>query len=435
MSSPREICLRLLVSTERGQEYSNIALDAALKASKDDLKPIDRRFAAALYYGVLERKLTLDEIIRSRLSRPSDKLGAELRQILRMGLYQLLYMDSVPESAAVNESVKLARTLKNPAAPGFVNALLRGFIRSGKKLPLTGVKLKDLSITYSCPEWIIDMWINDYGEQTAVKVLEASLKRAPVTAQLNTCRFKLEDIISELEAGGIDVKLSDFTDSCAELSDCGSVEELSAYKKGMLHIQDLSCQLCCREVGAKPGETVLDLCSAPGGKAFTVAEMMGGRGRLIACDLHKNRVRLIESGAKRLGLGCIEAFENDAKAFNPEIPPADRILCDVPCSGLGVIRRKPEIKYRAEEAPAALIKTQYEILDISSRYLKPGGTLVYSTCTLRRAENDGVAERFLCEHTDFEPVKLDNFTDWKTTITPDIFNSDGFFIAKFRRKP
>lgn len=433
MSSPREICLRLLDSTERGHEYSNIALDAALKSAKG-LKPVDRRFIAALYYGVLERRMTLDEIIRIRSSRPSDRLGSELRQILRMGLYQILYMDTVPESAAVNESVKLARRLANPAAAGFVNALLRGFLRDGKSLPFTGVKLKDLSIKYSCPEWIVSLWLSDYGEEDAVKALEASLLRAPITARLNTCKFSLEDILSELSAENICVKISDFTDSCANLTGAGSVEELSAYKKGMLHIQDLSCQLCCSELDPKEGETVLDLCAAPGGKSFTLAEMMGDKGQLIACDLHKNRVKLIESGANRLNLRCVKAFVNDAKKFSPVMPKADKILCDVPCSGLGVIRRKPEIKYRAEENPDALIKTQYDILETSSRYLKPGGTIIYSTCTLRRAENDENVERFLDGHPDFEPVKLNNFTGWKTTIMPDKFNSDGFFIAKIHRK-
>ena len=433
MPTPREICLRLLDSTDRGQEYSNIALDMTLRSS-DGLSPVDRRFIAALYYGVLERRLTLDEIIKARSSRPSDRLGSELRQILRMGLYQLMYMDTVPESAAVNESVKLASKLKNPAAAGFVNALLRNFIRDGMPIPKTGVKLKDLSVSYSCPEWIVKTWIKDYGEKAAVGILEDSLKRAPITARLNTCKFSLEEIIRELEAEEVSVKLSDFTDSCADLFGCGSVETLSAYKKGMLHIQDQSCQICCAELDPAPGGVVLDLCSAPGGKAFTLSEMMGDCGKLIACDLHKNRVRLISSGAKRLGLGCIEALENDAKKFNPAFPAADRVLCDVPCSGLGVIRRKPEIKYRAEEDTSAISAAQYAILSTSSRYLKPGGKLIYSTCTLRRAENDRVVEKFISENPDFEPVKLKNFTDWKVTITPDKFNSDGFFIAGIQRK-
>lgn len=433
MQSAREICLKLLDSTERGQEYSNIALDNAL-CRYPELRDVDRRFISALYYGVLERKLTLDAIIEDRSARPSTKLSSELRQILRMGLYQLLYMDTVPESAAVNESVKLARGLKNQGAAGFVNALMRGFIRDGCKMPKSGVKLKDLSIEFSCPEWLISSLIRDYGENTALSVLRCSVDRAPLTARLNTCKFLNEDILNELSAQSVKCKTLTEVDSAVELIGCGAVETLTAYQKGMFHIQDLSCQICCHELGAKPGETVLDLCSAPGGKAFTIAELMGDSGRVMAYDLHPNRVRLIKSGAERLGLKSVAAAVNNAKVFCSEIPQADRVLCDVPCSGLGVIRRKPEIKYRAEEEILALAETQYAILNTSSKYLKPGGTLVYSTCTLRRCENDDIVERFLSENPDFEPVKLNGFTEYKTTITPDMFGSDGFFIAKLQRK-
>ena len=432
--TPREICLQLLISTERGQEYSNIALDKALK-KYHDLKPIDRRFISALYYGVLERKLTLDAIIGARSTRPSDKLSIDLRQILRMGIYQILYMDAVPESAAVNESVKLARGLKNPSAAGFVNALLRGFLRDGSKIPKTGVKLKDLSIEYSIPEWIVELWTRDYGEQTALALLSQTLGSAPMTVKLNTCTHQLDAILDELSAQGVEAeKVPSPAPDCYTITNCGSVEALTAYQKGMLHVQDLSCQLCCLELDAKPNDIVLDLCSAPGGKAFTIAEYMNDSGKIYAYDLHKNRVRLITSGAERLGLKSIVAAENNAKIFSDSIPQADRILCDVPCSGLGVIRRKPEIKYRAEEDDTALTATQYAILTTSAKYLKVGGTLIYSTCTLRRSENDDIVDRFLKENPDFEPVKLTNFTDFKQTITPYLYGSDGFFIAKMTRK-
>ena len=433
MQSPRAICLKLLDSTERGQEYSNIALDRALK-KYPDLRDIDRRFISALYYGVLERRITLDAVIGKYSNRPSDKLSSELRQILRMGIYQILYMDTVPESAAVNESVALAKGLRNQGASGFVNALLRNFIRGGCKLPKSGVKLKDLSIEYSCPEWIVKSFIRDYGEETALSILKNSIGRAPMTARLNTCKSSLDEIISELASQGVSCKLIPEAEACAELSGCGSVESLSAYQKGMLHIQDLSCQICCRELDPKAGETVLDLCSAPGGKAFTIAELMGDSGTVLAYDLHPNRVRLIAAGAERLGLKSITAAVNNAKILNEKIPLADKVLCDVPCSGLGVMRRKPEIKYRPEEELSALPKTQLEILTTSSKYLKVGGELIYSTCTLRREENSDIVEKFLRENNDFESVKLKGFTGYDITITPDRYGSDGFYIAKIRRK-
>ena len=433
MQTPREICMKLLASTEKNASYSNIALDRLL-VKYHDLRDVDRRFITALYYGVIERRLTLDAVIKKYSSRPSNKLSDAVRQILRMGLYQLLYMDSVPDSAAVNESVKLASGNKNPAVPGFVNALLRSFIRDGKVLPKTGDKLTDLSVEYSCPEWIIKMWLEDYGESTALLMLRSSVGRPPVTVRFNLVRHSREDIIHALELDGVSCVISDKIEGCAELFNCGSVENLEAYRLGMIHVQDISCQICAMELGAKPGETVLDMCSAPGGKAFTIAQMMKDRGKVFAFDLHENRVRLISSGAKRLGLGSVLAMVNNAKAYNPDIPAADAVLCDVPCSGLGVMRRKPEIKYCDRDAIAGLPAVQYDILQCSSQYVKSGGTLVYSTCTIRREENDLVAGRFLEEHAEFEPLELNGFSDYKVTMTPSMFGGDGFFIAKFKRR-
>lgn len=433
MQTPREICLKLLVSTEKNASYSNIALDKVL-LKYSLLKDVDRRFITALYYGVIERKISLDAVISKYSNRPLDKLSDAVRNILRMGIYQLLYMDSVPDNAAVNESVALTKVNKNPAVSGFVNALLRSFIRDGKALPKTGDKIIDLSVEYSCPVWLVEMWLKDYGEDVLMTMLKSSVGRPPVSVRLNTCKFTKNEILSELEADGIKYKLSDKPEGCCELIGCGSVEKLSAYEKGMIHVQDISCQLCASLLGAKAGDIVLDMCSAPGGKAFTIAEIMGDKGRVLAFDLHANRVRLIAEGAKRLGLASIEAKTNNAKIHSEDIPMADAVLCDVPCSGLGVIRRKPEIKYCDWNAIAGLPVVQRDILSASAAYVKNGGTLVYSTCTLNRSENEETAEWFLKNNPDFEPVKLDGFTDYKISLTPDIMGGDGFFIAKFRRK-
>ena len=433
MQTPREICMKLLVSTEKNNSFSNIALDKTL-TKYTALRDIDKRFISALYYGVIERRITLDEIIRKYSSRPIDKLSDAVRQILRMGLYQLLYMDSVPDNAAVNESVILAKDNKNPAVSGFVNALLRNFIRDGKKLPTNKSKIYNLSVEYSCPEWLIEMWIRDYGEDVCLSMLKSSIGRAPVTVRLNTCKFSFDEIVLELKEEGVSYIISETVPDCLELFGCGPIEKLSAYTKGMLHVQDVSCQICVGELDAKPNDTVLDMCSAPGGKAFTVAEIMNDIGSVLAFDLHEKRVNLIKGGAKRLGLECIKASLNNAKSYNPELPMADAVLCDVPCSGLGVIRRKPEIKYSDRVQLSGLPSVQYDILETSSKYVKAGGILVYSTCTVLREENDDVVEKFLSEHPDFEPVKLNRFTDYKQTITPDMFGSDGFFISKLRRK-
>lgn len=433
MQTPREICMKLLISTEQNQSFSNIALDKTL-TRYPELRDIDKRFISALYYGVIERKITLDAIIKKYSSRPVDKLSDAVRQILRMGIYQLLYMDSVPDNAAVNESVILAKSNKNSAVSGFVNALLRNFIRDGKKLPLNGRKVYDLSIEYSCPTWLIERWIEDYGEEKCLEMLRSSLGRAPVTARLNTCKFSIDEIVFELRNDNVKFEFVDTVPDCIEIFSSGSIEKLSAYEKGMLHVQDVSCQICSIELGAKPYDIVLDMCSAPGGKAFTIAQTMNDKGSVYAYDLHEKRVKLISDGAKRLHLESIKAIANNAKVFNPDIPMADCVLCDVPCSGLGVIRRKPEIKYSDRVQLSGLPAVQYDILSTASKYVKAGGTLMYSTCTVLKEENDMIVEKFLKEHDDFEPCNLKTFRNYKKTITPEIFGSDGFFIAKLKRK-
>ena len=433
MAGARSFAVKLLGRMESSSAYSNLLLDDALSGSR--MSEQDKRFASALFYGTLERRYTLDAVIAAHLKNPKDRLSEEVRNILRTGLYQLLYMDSVPDNAAVDESVKLAKRLRNPALAGFVNGLLRSFIREGKQLPKGRNRIEELSIGYSCPPWLTEKWIKEYGEETAVTMLSSSLGQAPTTVKANTLKMPLEEIESILEADGFKVTKADAAKEALSVSG-GSIENSRAYQAGLVHVQDISCMLCCEALAPVEGETVLDICSAPGGKAFTAAELMNNKGRLLAFDLHENRVKLIRKGAKRLGLSIIEAKVNDGKVFSSDIPAADKVLCDVPCSGLGVIRRKPEIKYKSPEEFARLPEIQYEILSVSSNYVKPGGRLVYSTCTLSRAENDCVAERFLKEHPEFSEGELsEKLGEGHTvTITPDRFDSDGFFIAVFTRK-
>lgn len=434
MGNVRKTAVRLLTALEKNSSYSNILLDDALRRS--DLTPQEKKFAAALFYGTLERRLTIDAIISARLAKPSDKLSEEIRNILRTGIYQLLYMDSVPDSAAVDESVKLAKKNRNPAASGFVNGLLRGFIRDGKPLPQGKTKAEKLSIEYSCPVWLVQKWLDEYGYDTAVSLLRTSVGQAPVTVKVNTLKMPLEDIITLLNADGFGCEIISCADDCLKICGSGSVEQTQAYKNGLIHVQDISSQLCCKALGAKPGDIVLDICAAPGGKTFTIAELMQNKGEVYSFDLHENRVKLIRNGAQRLGLSIVKAQTNDGKKFNESIPSADRVLCDVPCSGLGVIRRKPEIKYKDPDDFSGLPKVQYDILEMSAGYVKPEGVLVYSTCTCSRAENDEVVDKFLQNHPEFKSSQLpkilgENIS--RVTITPEKFDSDGFFIAAFVR--
>ena len=435
MGNARLVVLKLLTKLDKNSSYSNILLDDGL--NKSDLDFQEKKFASALFYGVLERRITLDAVIKKYSSRPADKLNNDVRNILRMGVYQLLYMDSVPDSAAVDESVKLAKKNKNPAISGFVNGLLRAFIRDEKKLPKGKNKFENLSIEYSCPLWLVEKWGREYGEDVLQSMLKTSFGQPPTTVRANTLLSCLDEIVSSLNEDGFKSEKNPTAKDALNIYG-GSVETTQAYKKGLVHVQDMASQLCCKAVDPQPGETVLDICSAPGGKTFTMAELMENRGRILAFDLHENRVKLIRKGAERLGLSIVSAQTNNGKVFNESLPMADRVLCDVPCSGLGVIRRKPEIKYKNPEDFENLPAIQYEILETSSRYVKQGGVLVYSTCTLSRAENDEVADKFLQNHKDFKPCPLgEDFPCEKggtrITITPDKFNSDGFFIAKFIR--
>lgn len=436
MENSRKFTVKLLTKLDNNSSYSNILLSDALDKSK--LSNKEKKFASALFYGVLERRITLDEVIISLLKNPKNKLDTDVRNILRTAIYQLVYMDSVPDSAAVDEAVKLAKKNKNPAVSGFVNGILREFIRRNKALPTKKDPLERLALEYSAPLWLVKKWDEEYGSEVCVSMLKTSLGAAPTAVKANTLKLKLSEIISVLRTDGFECEQisDDIVKDCLKISGSGSIEKSRAYQAGLIHVQDISCQLCCKALEVKAGETMLDICSAPGGKTFTCAELMGDRGSIYAFDLHKNRVELINNGASLLGLNSVKAGTNDGKKFNDNLPKADKVLCDVPCSGLGVIRRKPEIKYKDQKDFERLPEIQFDILSVSSKYVKAGGILVYSTCTLSKAENDEVAERFLDEYTDFEPLELPEplSGSYKATITPDRFDSDGFFIARFRRK-
>ena len=437
MADPRLTVVKMLMKMESSEAYSNLLLDHAFNEA--ELSDRDKAFAAALFYGVLERRLTLDHVIRTNSKIAFEKLDKAAVQILRTGLYQLLYMPSVPESAAVNESVKMCKKLKCFSAQGFVNGMLRSFIRSGKKISYLGISPeKRLSVEYSCPEWLTEKFISEYGMDFAVRALKASVGKPPVYARVNVLRTTTDKVIAELAKQRIKAAPYPGLVNCIRLEKAGDIEKCAPFRQGLFHVQDISSQLCCLTLHPVVNETVLDVCAAPGGKSFTLAELMGNNGKLYSMDLHDMRVGLIEDGAARLGIKIITAMQNDASKFNGALPQADRVLCDVPCSGFGVIRRKPEIKYKPPEEFAGLPEIQYQILETSARYVKSGGTLVYSTCTLSRAENDDVADRFAASHPEFmpivQPVPLSAPGDYKRTYCPDENGGDGFFTASFRRK-
>ncbi|MDE5741673.1 MAG: 16S rRNA (cytosine(967)-C(5))-methyltransferase RsmB [Oscillospiraceae bacterium] len=430
VKSARFTVLELLNNMD-GKAYSNLILNSALKES--GLLERDKGFVSKLFYGVVERKLTLEYIISLYSSKPLHKLDKSVVNVLKMGVYQLLYMDNVPDSAAVNESVTLAKQCGKSSAAGFVNAVLRSFIRDGKRVTFPDDVLKRMSIEYSCSEGLVRQLCTDYSVEAVQHLLENSVTEHKMYLRVNSLKISHEKLIDEFEKFGVHAEKCLHAENCISAENLGSLESSVLFKSGLFHVQDLSSQLCCMALNPEAGETVIDICSAPGGKAFTFAEMMNNSGRILACDLHEKRVNLIKNGAERLGITSIEALCNDAKIFNESFPQADKVLCDVPCSGFGVIRSKPELKYTEIEAIKGLPKIQYDILTTAAKYLKCSGELVYSTCTLNRAENDDIIDRFLAENKNFVPVEINGYNDYKMTIFPKDFDCEGFFISKIRK--
>ncbi len=439
MKTARYTAYKALLRVERDGAYSNIILDKLL--SESDLSAADRVFTSMLFYGVTEKKLLLDYNLSRLSDKPVNKLDARVLIILRMGLYQIFFMDRVPDSAAVNECVKLCKANKLNSAAPFVNAVLRSAVKlDSLQLPdKRKGKNKYLSIKYSCPEDIVKLWRSTYGDDITAEILESLDGRPPLTVRVNTLRTSAGELIGRLAAENVKAEKT-VVEDCIRLGG-GAVTGLAAFREGLFHVQDMASQICCRILGAQAGETVIDACSAPGGKAFTVSEMMENSGELISCDLYESRLKLVRSGAQRLGIDMIKTMAGDSSDMG-EMPEADRILCDVPCSGLGIIRRKPELRYKKDTGTDTLPGIQYSILENCSRFLKKGGTLVYSTCTLNPAENGGVIRRFLNSHSNFKPCPIevpDGFArrtdepENELTLFPSRNGSDGFFISKIIR--
>lgn len=432
----RQIAFEILNKIQRDNSYSNLALDSVLEKIQADIN--DKRFISAIVYGVVERKITLDYELSLYLSQPLKKLKPQVLTILRMGAYQLLFMDKIPSSAAINESVKLTKNNQAAFASGLVNAVLHKIDRNGLKLPDEGAK-NYRSVKYSCPDWLISMWDKAYGRENTDKILEASFGSVETVIKVNTLKTDCDNLIERLSEEGILSRKCDIVSNALVIENGGALHRTKAYTDGLFHVQDTASQLCCKSLDVREGDTVLDICSAPGGKSFTLAEMMNNKGKIYSFDVYDHRLKLIDSGARRLGISCISTMKNDGAIFNSDIPFADRILCDVPCSGLGVIRKKPEIRYKDSAEVDNLPELQYSILCTSAKYLKNEGVLVYSTCSLNPEENEKIVERFLSEHNEFISIRvLDGVarygenTDF-ISLMPHIHNCDGFFIAAIKK--
>lgn len=431
MPDARSTALKVLGKVERDGAYSNIELSSALLQSGLDGR--DSAFCSALVRGVLERRVTLDYIISRHSSVKLKKIAPVVLDILRMGVYQLFFMDKVPENAAVFESVELAKKYAKRSS-GFINGVLRGIIRDESAFVLPdGDGIEPLCVRYSVSPSLARLLSLAYGDD-AEKFLEASFGKPPLDIRVNTLKTSADELVASFTDSGIKAIRSDDLRDMLILETTGAPDALPGFAEGLFHVQDKASQLCCLALSPEPGERVLDICAAPGGKSFTLAEMMHGEGNVVSCDIHSHRTALIRSGAKRLEINCIQTIVNDATVGNPQLGEFDKVLCDVPCSGFGVIRRKPEIRYKNADELSDLYSLQRTILKKTSEHVKKGGILVYSTCTLNPAENQDAVNEFLSENLNFELVPLFGKGECMKTFFTHIDGTDGFFAAKLMRK-
>lgn len=413
--SARETALKTLYAVEFEGAYSNMALKNSL--SKNNISAADKGLITTLVYGVISRKLTLDYVIASYSKIKLKKISKYILLILRMGLYQLMYMDRVPASAAVDESVKLAKRYGHGASAGFVNGVLRSFIRSGIEIPDD-----DLSVKYSFPKELCDAWVKDFGADFAAELMEALNSNPKLTIRANTLKITPQELKEELCKKGIKSEINGVSLVCGGFDVAG--DEL--YKNGYYTVQDIAASQASLMLAPKKGETVIDMCAAPGGKTTHLAELMENKGQIFAFDVHEHKIKLINDNAKRLGIDIIEARIGDGNIFNENFfEKADKALCDVPCSGFGIIRRKPDIKWNREDM-SGLREIQRKILENAGRYIKRGGELVYSTCTVDKRENEEQTELFLKNHSNFEKIS-------EKTYYPNRDGCDGFYICKMRK--
>ena len=431
----REIALKLLIDYEECGKYVNLSLNSHIA---DGLSGEDRARLTALLYTTVEHKLTYDYYIAALTGRSLDKISTHTKCILRLGLCQIVDMDNIPDFAAVNETVKLA---KNPGERSLVNGVLRRAAREKDALPLPKREknaARYYSVLYSLPLPTVKHFIAELGEEEAVKLFDTFNSQAPISLTVNTLKISVDDFIAELQKQGYTATRVTFSPITVRLSEPVNPKCIKGFAEGWFYVQDEASALAALALSPAAGDVVVDTCSAPGGKSFASAILSSDKAKIHSFDLHESKLSLITDTAARLGLDSVSAAVRDATTPDEAlVGTVDKLLCDVPCSGLGVIAKKPDLRYKDISATVDLPPLQLDILTASSRYLKQGGELVYSTCTLNPRENAEVVLKFLEAKPDFSPVdfaigslKSDN---GMLTLWPHIHNTDGFFISKLRK--
>lgn len=437
--SARDAALDILIDCRKNHAWADAALNACLQSAS--MPPMEAALCGRLVYGVTQYQILLDFRLDAFCTQKISHLQYPLAEILRLGAYQILFLDRVPDHAAVDEAVRQSVRAGRKSASGMVNAVLRRLSREKDALPPIpdADLLQALSVRYSHPRWLVERIAALLGLSETEAFLAENNRIPPLTAQINPERVTTDELIAELTRDGLTAAPHAWLSDCVEIAGSGAVTKLPSFRAGKFYVQDAAARLVTDCAGIERGASVLDVCAAPGGKSFGAAFAVGDGGSVLACDVNAQKLGRIRDGAKRLGLaGRIRTAAADARAFHDEwAGKFDVVLADVPCSGLGIIRKKPDIRYRDPDALDALPELQCAILDNAARYVRPGGTLCYSTCTVLPGENEAVTEKFLSAHTDFRRVPFTapgvGETDGQITLWPQRNGTDGFYICRMAR--
>lgn len=429
----RQTALAALIACRKQGAWSDGILKEYI--ARDGLDRRDAALASRLCYGVLQNRLLLDYDLQQVLTGRLKNLQPVVLDILRLGAYQILLLDRIPAAAAVNEAVNQCKKYANQRAAGLVNGVLRALEREKERLKPP----PDLATRYSHPAGLVALLRESVGAAQLERVLAADNEIPQTAVQVNILRAKTPEVQSQLQQGGAEVTMHPWMPDCLLVSGAGSVELLEPYRQGACYVQDPAARLAAEAAGILPGMTVLDACAAPGGKSVVAAIGMRNQGQIFSCDLHPHKIALLQKGAERMGLSCITPMQQDATVFREAWTGImDAVLADVPCSGLGIIRKKPDIRYENLLDLAQLPELQLRILKNVSRYVRPGGVLLYSTCTILHRENEDVVQAFLWGNEDFVlepmPLPVGGENNGMLTLLPGQYDTDGFFIAKMRRR-
>ena len=440
----REIAISAIGNILQEKAYNNITLKKIF-SEKENLSSEEKAFITQLVNGTIRNVIYIDYIINSFSNTKTKKMKPLILNILRVSVYQIIFMEKVPISAVCNEAVNITKKKKFNGLSGFVNGVLRNISRNKENINLPDIKkepIKYLSIKYSYPEWIIENWLLEMDFQTTEEVCKANLLPPKICVCINTNKITKEKLKQIFEKENIQFEDGKLSENALYIFKTKDISKSEAFKKGYFHIMDESSMLSVEALGIKKGQTIIDVCSAPGGKSFYSSYLMKNEGEIFSRDIHSHKIKLLEDAKKRLGINIIKTQKLDATIFNPEDEnKADALIIDAPCSGLGILRKKPDIKYNKNlEDINELVSIQKEILKTCSKYVKKGGTIIYSTCTICKKENIENVNWFL-ENFDFElqPININSISSIKSTkegyvqILPNMFETDGFFIAKFKR--